>query len=246
MGHFWVCVSVCACVCVWVWVCVCVCVCVRACVCVCVSLSDSRQFGAELKTDKIRSANWWHIPNLSPRWAMTSFPWQEHKTLQHKLSHKGTFFFFFVSRCHRMTSALSRFFKLVYICKSRRKNLFSKRRYPVIWQKWHLLSGYDYTTTAQIMVLHTEINLNGVLSWHSPNKILGLEALGENSFMLKCVSYVEKSSNFLHTDGTGRGGVDKSEFKKLVFTTFTHLTFLVTISPPRHTRDLYKAKSVCK
>lgn len=144
-----------------------------------------------------------------------------------------------------MTSALSRFFTLVYICKSRRKNFFSKRSYPVIWQKWHLLSGYDDTTTAQIMVLRTEINLNGVLSWHSPNKILGLEALGENIVMPKCVSYVEKSSNFLHTDGGGGEG-DKSELKKLVFTTFTHLTFLVIISPPRHTRDLYKAKSVCK
>ena len=31
--------------------------CVYVCVCV-VSPSDSRQFGAELETDKIRSANW--------------------------------------------------------------------------------------------------------------------------------------------------------------------------------------------
>ena len=108
-------------------------------------------------------------------------------------------FFFFVS-CSIAWQAHYHVFKLVYICKSRRKNFFSKRRYPVIWQKWHLLSGYDYTTTVQIMVLHTEINLEGVLSWHSPNKILDLEALGENIFMLECVSYVEKSSNFLHTN----------------------------------------------
>ena len=38
----------------------------------------------------------------------------------------------------------------------------------------------------------------------------------------------------------------KKKPKTLGFTTFTHLTFLVIISPPRHTRDLYKAKSVCK
>lgn len=58
----------------------------------------------------------------------------------------------------------------------------SRGRYPVIWQKWHLLLGHDYTRMTQIMVLHTEhteINLNGVLSWHSSDMILHLDALNK-------------------------------------------------------------------
>lgn len=100
------------------------------------------------------------------------------KTLQRKQALPASEVFIHITG---MTSALP----LVQITAT---ELHSKRRHPVIWQKWHLLSGH-YTTMGQIMVLHTEINLNGVLNWHFSNSILTSQALDKHVFMFKSTNH---------------------------------------------------------
>lgn len=135
-----------------------VCLCVC---CACVSQWEVMQCGAELTAEETRSAT------------LTSFPRPSNAN-----RHSPSEVFIHITG---MTSALP----LVQITAT---ELHSKRRYPVIWQKWHLLSGH-YTTMGQIMVLHTEINLNGVLNWHFSNSILKSQALDKHVFMFKSTNH---------------------------------------------------------
>lgn len=77
---------------------------------------DSRQFGAELKTNKIRSANWWHICHPSAL--------SHAKTLQHK--HAQTWFHKWTSCPFHVDDKCGTTFRLVYICKSKPKHFLPK------------------------------------------------------------------------------------------------------------------------
>lgn len=123
------------------------------------------------------------------------------------------------------------------------KEFPSKRTYPVIWQKWHLLSGHDYTRMVKIMVLHTEINLNGALSWHFSNKILNLEALNENIFMFDCTNHMWKITHLILIL-TSCTQTDKIGGKKSLHHVYTFNFSCHNLPSPTHKRPLQGKKCV--
>lgn len=169
----------------------------------CVLLCELRQFGAELKTDKIRSANLWQIPNMSPvsRWQV-SHGKTRNPECKHIYSPSELLIFII---CMKIAT-----WSYLHLQIKAEEFSFSRRN-QVIWQKWLLLSGHDYTT----MVPQTEISLNGFIALHFPKNILNLDTLNETSSSYKNTLF----SCYVYFSACAQT-MDKNERGIWVFTTF--------------------------
>lgn len=210
-------------------------------VCRQVSPPDSKQFRAILKTHQNmeckRVTYSKCVAAASLLWRKTRDPWA--KT---GLSQANSLSFSSAWQVH--------YYSLTCPNQSWGENFIPKRRYPVIWQKWHLPSGHVYTTMVQIMVLHTEINLDGVLSWHSSNTDTKYEALHKHVFVFECTNHTRRTprillisfSFFLSLPRTDEKVKDKMEEEKNM--SLPHLHVQLSCHTPTHKRPLQGKKCV--